>query len=305
MLDLCGLSHDQVPKVYESYERVGTLLVDIADELGLSHEVVVIAGAGDNAAAAIGCGVVDEGQCNISIGTSGTLFVPSNSFRVDKRNSLHSFADATGGYHLMGCILSAASAYSWWVQDVLGSDGLSPRDRGLDGIELGTNPVLFLPYLMGERSPVNDALARGAFVGMSLSTSQAQMTLAVMEGVAFALRDSFECARGMGIEINRVTMCGGGAKNPIWRKVIADVLDEPVCLLRREEGPGFGACILAMVGCGLFPNVASAARRFNGVEKTIEPDVTEAVAYKRMYARYGRLYPALKELFHLPEAELS
>jgi len=296
MLELCGLSIGQMPEVHESFEPVGTLSPNVARELGLPNDVIVVAGAGDNAAAAVGCGAVEEGQCNISLGTSGTVFLPSNSFRVDDENTLHSFDDATGGYHLMGCILSAASAYSWWSEAILGRNDYAKQEGEIP--ELGVNPVLFLPYLMGERSPVNDSEARGAFVGMSLDTTQAQMTQAVMEGVAFALRDCFEHAEAMGIRVDRVTACGGGARNDVWRSILANVLGRSIALLEHEEGPGFGAGILAMVGCGLYPTVIDAALRFNQVSSLVPFDPIIATEYNKRYKKYKELYPALKRVFH-------
>ena len=299
MLGLCGLSIEQMPKIHESFESVGALSTDTARELGLTNDVIVVAGAGDNAAAAVGCGAVKEGRCNISLGTSGTVFFPSNTFCVDDKNALHSFDDATGKYHLMGCILSAASAYSWWTEAILGCNVYTNLEGEIS--ELGVNPVLFLPYLMGERSPVNDSEARGAFVGMSLDTTQAQMTQAVMEGVAFALRDCFEHAEALDIRIDRVTVCGGGARNNIWRSILANVLGRPIALLEREEGPGFGAGILAMVGCGLYPSVIDAALKFNPVKSLVPYDPAVAAKYNQRYEKYKELYPALRHVFHSEE----
>lgn len=200
MIDICGISKEMLPKLYESYEVVGNLKPEIAKELGVSTEVKVIAGAGDNAAA-VGTGTVGDGRCNISLGTSGTIFVSSKKFGVDEHNALHSFDHADGYYHLMGCMLSAASCNKWWMDEILKTTEYQQEQAGIK--ELGTNTVFYLPYLMGERSPHNDPKARATFTGMTMDTTRKDMTLAVLEGVAFGLRDSLEVARRLGISIER------------------------------------------------------------------------------------------------------
>ncbi|MDY3763614.1 MAG: xylulokinase, partial [Candidatus Ventricola sp.] len=212
MLDLCGITEAQMPALFESYETVGTLRPEIAQLLGFPQDVKVCAGAGDNAAAAVGTGVVGDGGCNISLGTSGTVFISSKKFGVDVSNALHAFAHADGGYHLMGCMLSAASCNKWLMDDILRTKDYAGEQAPITDDKLGTNHVYFLPYLMGERSPINDTNARGAFIGMSMDTSRADMTQAVLEGVAFAIRDSVEVAESLGIPLESSMLCGGGAK---------------------------------------------------------------------------------------------
>ena len=229
------MRRDQLASIYESYEAVGTLKPEIARELGLPETVKVIAGAGDNAAAAVGTGTVGDGTCNISLGTSGTIFIASKKFGVDSNNALHSFAHADGYYHLMGCMLSAASCNKWWAEEILGTKDFAAEQAPIQ--KLGENHVFFLPYLMGERSPHNDPDARGVFFGMSMDTSRADMTQAVLEGVAFALRDSLEVAKSLGIKIERTKICGGGAKSPLWKQIIANVMNIKVDVLEVEEGP--------------------------------------------------------------------
>ncbi len=206
MMDICGINEEQLPKLYESYEAVGTLKPEIASELGLREDVKVIAGAGDNAAAAIGTGTVGNGMCNISLGTSGTIFISSKNFGVDENNALHSFAHADGSYHLMGCMLSAASCNKWWSEEILKTKDFGAEQAGIQ--KLGENNVFYLPYLMGERSPHNNPDARAMFIGMSMDTTREDMTQAVLEGVAFALRDSLEVAKSLGIKIERKARCG-------------------------------------------------------------------------------------------------
>ena len=295
MLEICQIRPDQLPKIYESYEAVGCLKPEISKELGLPADVKVAAGAGDNAAAAVGTGTVGDGGCNISLGTSGTIFISSGLFNVDPNNALHAFAHADGHYHLMGCMLSAASCNKWWMEEILGTKEYTKEQEIIKN--LGENRVFFLPYLMGERSPHNDSDARGAFIGMSMDTKREDLTLAVLEGVAFAIRDSFEVAKSLGINIRRTKICGGGAKSPLWKKIIANVLGIPVDTVRTEEGPGYGAAILAAVACGEYPSVETAAGALVEVVSTVEPDGELTQKYDERYQKFRRIYPAVKELF--------
>lgn len=295
MLKICGITREQMAKVYESYEIVGTLLPEIAEMLGLPEQVKVAAGAGDNAAAAVGTGTVGDGMCNISLGTSGTIFISSKKFGVDKHNALHAFAHADGAYHLMGCMLSAASCNKWWMDDIIGTDDYKGEQENI--VKLGGNHVYFLPYLMGERSPHNDPAARGTFIGMTMDTTRADMTQAVLEGVTFALRDSFEVAKSLGIEINRTKICGGGAKSPLWRKMVANILNIKVDIIESEEGPALGGAMLAAVVCGAFSSVEEAAERIVKVVDTVEPDAALAEKYEERYQQFKQIYPTVKELF--------
>lgn len=295
MMAICDVKEEQLAQVFESYEKVGTVLPEVAASLGLSNDVVVAAGAGDNAAAAVGTGTIGEGRCNISLGTSGTIFIASSKFRVDDNNALHSFVHADGGYHLMGCMLSAASCNKWWMDEIIKTKEYAKEQEGID--KLGENEVFFLPYLMGERSPHNDPNARGAFVGMSLNTTREDMTQAVLEGVAFALRDSFEVAKSLGINIERTKICGGGAKSPLWKKMIANILNVKVDVIDNDEGPGLGGAILAAVACGEFASVEEASQKIVKIVETIEPDEALAVKYEARYQKFKAIYPALKCVF--------
>ncbi len=295
MLEICGITEEQLPKLYESWEVVGTLKKEIAEDLGLPESVKVIAGAGDNAAAAVGTATVGDGGCNISLGTSGTLFISSKKFGVDENNALHSFAHADGNYHLMGCMLSAASCNKWWMDEILKTKAYQEEQAGIT--KLGENRVFYLPYLMGERSPHNDPDARAAFIGMSMDTTREDMTQAVLEGVAFGLRDSLEVARSIGVSPERTKICGGGAKSPLWRKIIANVMNMKVDIIESEEGPGYGAAILAAVGCGVFSSVEEAAKKLVKVVATEEPDPELTAKYEERYQNFRKLYPALKGMF--------
>lgn len=297
LMDYCGVKEEQLGKLFESYEAVGTVKPEMAELLGIPATAVVAAGAGDNAAAAVGTGTVGEGSCNISIGTSGTIFIPSKDFKVPAQGNLHAFAHSDGTYHLMGCILAAASAYTWWRRDILKgtSDNEEQADITLD--KLGKNHVFYLPYLMGERSPHNDPAARGVFTGMSLDTTRSDMTQAVMEGVAFAIRDSVEIVRSLGIDIKASNLCGGGAKSPIWRKIFANVLNMELTVPDSEEGAGYGAAILAMVAAGEYANVLEACAAMPSGGTKYAPDAEIVALYDERYATYKAIYPALKPLF--------
>lgn len=317
MCELCGLREEQLARVYESYEVIGTVTEALAEELGIRKDVRVIAGAGDNAAAAIGTGTVTNGDCNISLGTSGTIFIASDTYSVDAQNALHSFAHATGAWHLMGCMLSAASCNKWWMEDILrdpdmaaaqakicaGSRGSERKEQsGTDPAEtgcraLGRNHVYFLPYLMGERSPHNDPDARGAFIGMSMDTTRADLLQAVLEGVAFGLRDSLEVARASGLRIERTKICGGGAKSPLWRKIIANIMNLTVETIESEEGPALGGALLSAVGCGVYKDTREAAAAVVKVTGQEFPDPELVALYEKRYQTFRKLYPALKDVY--------
>lgn len=297
MLSICGIQEGQLARIYESYEKVGTLLPEAARQLGLSEDVIVAAGAGDNAAAAVGTGTVGDGSCNISLGTSGTVFISSDRFAVDQNNALHAFAHADGHYHLMGCMLSAASCNKWWMEDIIGTKDFAAQQSELTDDKLGRNHVYFLPYLMGERSPHNDPKARGMFIGMTMDTTRADMTQAVLEGVAFALRDSFEVAKLLGIDIRRTKICGGGAKSPLWKKMVANILNIQVDTPASEEGPALGGAMLAAVANGEYADVRQAADAIVKVVDTIEPDEGLSRLYEERYQTFRKIYPEVKGLF--------
>ena len=297
MLEICGISEDKLPKLFESYETVGTILPAVAKELGLPETVKIVAGAGDNAAAAVGTGTVGDGMCNISLGTSGTVFISSKKFGENDNNAIHNFDHADGSYHLMGCMLSAASCNKWFMDEIIKTKDYAGEQKGITEDMLGNNRVFFLPYLMGERSPHNNPDARGAFIGMSMDTTREDMTLAVLEGVAFGLRDSVEVARKLGIKLERTKICGGGAKSPLWRKIIANVMNLKVDIIESEEGPALGGAMLAAVACGEYASVEEAAKKIVKVIDSVEPDPAIAERYEKQYRKFVQIYPALKDIY--------
>ena len=297
MLALCSLTREQMPKLMESYEIVGELSKTASEETGLPQTVKVAAGAGDNAAAAVGTGTVKDGDCNLSLGTSGTLFIASDTFGVDPANALHSFAHASGRYHLMGCMLSAASCNAWLCDNILKTKDYAAEQKDITEDKLGNNHVYFLPYLMGERSPINDTNSRGTLIGMTMDTSRADIVQAVLEGVAFALRDSLEVARDLGLTVNRSCLCGGGARSPLWRTILANVLNVTLEIPQTEEGPSMGGAMLAMVGCGLYPTVEACCDDLVHITTRVEPTPELTARYEARYQQFRKLYPALKPVF--------
>lgn len=289
MLEIVGINENQLPKLYESYEIVGKVKSEIEDELGFK-DVKVAAGAGDNAAAAIGTGTVNNGDCNISLGTSGTVFVSSDKYAADYENAIHNFCHANGRFHYMACMLSAASSNKWWLENILNTDDYNTEYSNYN--KLGENEVIFLPYLMGERSPLNDADIRGMFYGMSMSTTRQDMSVAILEGVAYALRQNIEIIKSMGIDITKSKVCGGGTKNRLWLKILANVLNVELEIPANQEGASFGGALLAAKGCN--ENYYNSQIDSLKITEVIEPDLILVKKYNRGYMRFIKMYPAIK-----------
>ena len=297
MLEICGITEQQMPKLFESYDVVGTVKPEIAALLGLTENVKVVAGAGDNAGAAVGSGTVSDGKCNISLGTSGTVFISSKKFPELQNKAIHTFCHADGGYHIMGCLLSAAVCNKWFCNDILGTNNYADEQTAVTDDMLGNNHVYFLPYLMGERSPINDTNARGTFVGISLDTRRSDMVQAVLEGVAFAVRDNVEIVKEAGIVIDKSGLCGGGAKSKLWKKILANVLNITLEIPVAEEGPSYGGAMLAMVGNNEYSSVKECSAKFAKVAETVTPDAEIAERYDNQYKIFKNLYPSLKDFY--------
>lgn len=293
MCQICRVQQKWLPKLYSSFDVVGRLNKTLASKWGLGDDVKIVAGAGDNAGAAIGTNTIADGKCNISLGTSGTVFISSDNF-VAKDDSLHSFCHATGNYHLMGCILSAGSCNSWWM-DVLQSDNFDQEQKGLESM-LGKNDCYFLPYLTGERSPHNDVDAKGAFIGLTPLCDRKKMTLAVLEGVAFALKDNLDVVRQSGLTVQTATLCGGGAKSKLWQKIIANVCDLTIQIPSLEEGPSYGVAILAMVGAGEYQTLQQATKVVS-IKEEIKSDQKLVAQYQQRHQIFKKAYQDLKDLY--------
>jgi xylulokinase len=298
ILEKLEFERSWLPKVYEGPQVTGRLLADVAVELGLPAGLPVVAGGGDNAAAAVGTGIVQTGIVSSSIGTSGVIFAHSDEIAYDPQGRLHTFCHAVPGkYHLMAVTLSAGGSFRWWRDTVRAASG---SDLSYDqltqmaaSVPAGAEGLLFLPYLTGERTPHLDPFARGAFVGLTARHSAAHMARAVMEGVVFSLRDGLEIMRTLGLPIGQIRATGGGGRSPLWRQMQADIYGAEVVTLQAEEGPAYGAALLAGVGAGIFSSVDEATRDAVVVTSSTQPDGTAQECYEKAYEIYQVLYPAL------------
>ena len=296
ILNLFGINANWLPKLYESYECVGNINKFLADSLGLKDTVKIIVGAGDNAASAIGSGCVDTSNATVSLGTSATIFLPLDNYNDRCYDTIHNFAHANGKFHYLACILSGASSTGWWINNILKTN--HENSYNIDEEKLGENDVFYTPYLSGERCPYNDPLIRGSFVNLSINTTREDMTQAVLEGVAFALRDCKEKMKLSGDDFNKITLVGGGSKNALWAKIISAVLDSDVYQLDNEQGPSLGAAILAMVGSGYFSSIEDATKQLIHKKLTIRKNEKLVEKYGNKYQIYTKIYPSLSHLLH-------
>ena len=299
ILDALEIPREWLPRVYEGPEVTGTLRDELADELGLPRGLPVAAGGGDNAAAAVGVGVVRAGAVSTSIGTSGVLFAHSDAFAPDPSGRVHAFCHAVpGAWHLMAVILSAGGSLSWWREKLGGDADFDTLVAEAAAVEPGAEGLLFLPYLTGERTPHLDPHARGAFVGLTVRHGRGHLTRAVMEGVAFAMRDGLEIMRGLGVPDDDMRAVGGGARSPLWMQLQADVYGRAVRRTVIDEGPAYGAALLGGVAAGVFADVGEASERVRLRDEVTEPDAERARRYDELYATYTSLYPALRDAMH-------
>jgi xylulokinase len=297
ILDALQIPREWMPSVHEGPEVTGTLGADLAAELGLPAGLPVAAGGGDNAAAAVGVGVVREGALSTSIGTSGVIFAHRDAFSPDPSGRVHAFCHAVpGAWHLMSVTLSAGGSLSWW-RDQAGAD-FDTLVAEAEAVEPGSEGLVFLPYLTGERTPHLDPHARGAFVGLTVRHGRGHLTRAVMEGVAFSMRDGLEIMRGLGTPDDDVRAVGGGARSPLWLALQADVYGRPVRRTVIDEGPAYGAALLGGVAAGAFADVGEAGERVRLRDEVTEPDPERAKRYDELYGVYTSLYPALRDAMH-------
>ena len=314
LLTKLGLDASLLPACFESEEVTGQLTREAADLLGLSTDCVVVAGAGDCAAGALGNGVVKRGIVSTSLGTSGVVFCHSDSPEVDPAGRLHTFCHAVyGKWHQMGVTLTAAGALDWFTQQLCSKQREAPQKNDANVFSRliqeasetppGAEGLLFLPYLAGERTPHADPNARGAFTGLTLSHTRGHLVRAVLEGVTFALRDSLDLMRELGVPATQIRATGGGAKSPFWRQLQADVMGGRVFSMAADEGPAFGVALLAAVGCGEYKNIGEAcAATVRTVDET-KPDAKRRRFYTAAFDRYRGLYPALKPTFDAVAAD--
>ena len=308
MLSKLKIDPSWMAKVYESPEVTGRVHKKAAEATGLAEGTIVVGGAGDNAAAAVGMGVVREGRAFTSLGTSGVVFAHTDSVRIDPQGRVHTFCAAVPqSYTVMSCTLAAGLSLRWMRDTLftaeaeaakkLGVDPYIPMMEAAQKVQTGANRLIFLPYLMGERSPILDEKSRGVFFGLSAIHNKNDMLRAVIEGISYSQRACVDILRGMGLRLDDMLLCGGGAKSPFWRQMLADLYGCPVCTIASTEGPALGAAILAGVGAGMYASVAEACDKMISRNAPLQPDSAAGKEYEPYYELYSTLYPALKDSF--------
>jgi len=299
VLDALGIDASWMPPTFEGPEFTGRVTPEAASATGLKVGTPVAAGGGDQAAQAVGVGAVEPGIVGLTVGTSGVVFATTPSALIEPNGRLHAFCHAVPGmWHFMGVMLSAAGSLQWY-RDTLASD-MSFDDllKEAESILVGSEGLQFLPYLSGERTHHPDPLARGAFIGLTLRHSRGHMTRAVLEGVSFGLKDSFTLIQNAGLgAITQVRASGGGTKSALWRQVLASVLEAELVTVNTTEGAAYGAALLAGVGAGAWPDVVSACKASVKITGSTMPDSAQVDVYRKSYALYQELYPALKTSF--------
>lgn len=297
ILEKLNIDRNLLPEVYESTEVTGTLTKDTSELTGLSIETVVVAGAGDQAAGAVGNGIVEPGIISSTTGTSGVVFAYTDKAKTDPSGRLHTFCHAVPGkWHVMGVMLAAGGSFKW-LRDMLGEDSYHVMTEQASKAQTGSEGLIFLPYLMGERTPHADSDAKAVFFGISPRHTRAHIIRSVMEGVSFGLRDSLEIIKELGIPASEIRASGGGAKSKLWKQIQADVNKEPIYTINVDEGPAFGAALLAMVGVGIYSSVPEACRHTIKTIDKIEPVTKNTKIYDEYYKLYRSLYISLKDNF--------
>lgn len=305
VLEKLDIDIELLPKVYESPEVTGVISEKAAALTGLKAGTIVVGGAGDNAAAAVGTGVVSDGKAFTTIGTSGVVFAHTKDISIDPEGRVHTFCCAVpGAWHVMGVTQGAGLSLKWFRDNFCTSEmetakgmGVDPyylMDKQAERSSIGCNKLLYLPYLMGERTPHLDPDCRGVFFGLSAMHTKYDMLRAVMEGVTYSQRDSLEVLRGMGVSVDEMLACGGGGTSPLWRQMLADTYNCPVKTVKSKEGPALGVAILAGVGAGLYPSVEEACRIMIKTNPAQDPIAENVPEYEKFYKIYTGLYPALK-----------
>ncbi|MDF2878760.1 MAG: xylulokinase [Clostridia bacterium] len=301
MIDILSIQTEWLPEVYDCYEVTGTVKSDVAKDLGISCAAKVIGGGGDQAVGAVGTGTVASGVVSVALGTSGVVFASVDEYKVDKENRLHSFNHANGKFTQMGVMLSAAYSLQWWTEevnkDIQSENPYQVLREEAAKVPAGSEGLLFLPYLTGERTPHADVNATGVFIGLKPSHTRGHMTRAVMEGVGYGLRDSLEILKDMQIPIHEMRITGGGIRNELWVEILASIFNEELNIVEASEGPAYGAGILAAVGCGLFDTVEEACKTLVNVTKTVKPCEADAEKYDKYYQVFRKGYDQLKGIY--------
>ena len=299
LLKKLEINPDLLPPVLNSFDIAGRITKPIAEKTGLKFKTPVVAGGADNACGAVGSGIIQEGRVMVSIGSSGVVLAQTDNPQPDQEGRIHLFNHACpDSWYMMGVMLSAGISYEWLEKKLFNrSLDYTKLDQLAEEIEPGSEGLIFLPYLYGERTPHNDADARGVYFGISGKHDQRHFTRAVLEGVTFALKDSLELIKDKGVKVKEIRAIGGGAKSRVWQQILADILGKEINLLNVEEGPAFGAALIAGVGVGVYSSFAEAVNEIIKVKKTIVPRIQNADRYKHYYQLYKKLYYSLKEDF--------
>ncbi len=308
LLKKLDISVEWLPKVYEGTEITGKVKPSVAKELNLSPDTLVVAGGGDQAAGGVGCGVVRSGIVSASLGTSGVVFAFAEHVHTDPEGRVHTFCHSVpGAWHVMGVMLSAGGSLQWFRNKLCKDEMEKSKQTGVDAYEyitqpaeqvpIGSNGLIFLPYLTGERTPHKDPYARGAFIGLSLMHGKAEMARAVLEGVSFGMRDSVEIMKEMGIPISEVRISGGGARSALWRQIMADVCKVPMVVINVDEGPAFGAGLLASIPAGMFSSLSEACDKIIKEVSRVEPNPQHSEEYEFWYQEYKSAYQSLAPAF--------
>ena len=307
LLKALDLDPALLPRCVESATITGQLTADAALTLGLQPGIPVVGGAGDQAAGAVGMGIVAPGLLSAALGTSGVIFAHADRPRTEPGGRVHTMCHAVAdAWHLMGVVLSAGGSLQWFRNQFCAEETASAKTRGVDPYDLilesaarapaGAEGLLFLPYLTGERHPYSDPSARGAWIGLTARHTKAHLARAVVEGISFALRDCLLVMRGLGCTASQIRLSGGGARSPIWRQWLADIFGQPVALTTSTEGPAFGVALLAMVGAGAYSTVPGACTATIRTTEVTDPRPAESSRYEAIHAEYQRLYPLLREV---------
>lgn len=308
VLSKLEIDKNLLAKVYESPEITGTVTQKVADLTGLAKGTPVVGGAGDNAAAAVGTGVVEDGKAFTTIGSSGVVFAHTSEIAIDPKGRVHTFCCAVpNAWHVMGVTQSAGLSLKWFRDNLawgemetafhMGVDPYYLMDKQADRVPIGANRLLYLPYLNGERTPHLDPNARGVFFGLSTIHKKADMLRAVMEGVSYSLRDCVEVMAEMGIDVNDMMATGGGGSSPLWRQMLADLYSCQVKTTLNKEGPALGVALLAAVGAGIYSSVPEACHEVIKPDKIQEPIEENSKEYDKIYRMYTKLYPAMRKSF--------
>jgi xylulokinase len=306
ILSVLGIDEKILPKLYESPYVTGTVNAKAAESTGLAAGTPVVGGAGDQAAAAVGNGVITEGVSCATLGTSGVIFAATDRLLVDiPKGRVHSFCHAVPGkWHVMGVVLASGGSYQWIRNNLAEVEKATAQNRGVDVYEVlseealsaqpGCEGLIFLPYLTGERSPINDPYARGGWIGLTMRHKKADLIRSVVEGASFAMKDCMSVIRDLGVKVTDIRLSGGGAVSPLWRSIQASVYNKPVSTLAVSEGSAYGAAILAMVGGGIYPTVEDACKSVIKVTGKTRPDKSAAAMYKKLFPIYRKAYKHLK-----------